>query len=377
MVEYISFKHLNHLVLKAKNNNGLLHLLSVLMNGRSKKINQRLVPYIHVIMWLVVLTAHMAFFGQFFSFKINLLRAMANTLPMAAIFYLNLWLVNKFFEGGRYVVYFLCITFLLFGFTIIRVQLNILFPDVEFDFEAIQGNYLRTWQITSFITNTGIVLISMLFQIQQNRLKEEKRVQEILTRQNEAQLQFLRAQINPHFLFNTLNNIYSLAVVRSEKTSEMVLKLSNLLRYVIYEGKSKKVPLSSEVEHIREYIGLFQMRSEHPLNISFETKGEIEGIMIEPMILIPIVENCFKHCDFDTNDQAFVKITLNATLNRVVFHASNSKNDQNTQKDKVGGVGTENIQKRLVLKYPDRHNLEINDNGDVFEVDLEIWEEGV
>ncbi len=363
--------------MKAKNNKGLLHLFSDLMNGRSKKINQRLVPYIHVIMWLVVLTAHMAFFAQFYTFRVNLLRGIANTIPMAAIFYINLWLVNKFFEEGKYLYYLFSIMLLLLGFTIIRVQFNILFPEVEFDFEAIKGNYQRTWQVASFITNTSIVFISMLFQIQQNRLKEEKRVQEILTKQNEAQLQFLRAQINPHFLFNTLNNIYSLAVVRSEKTSDMVLKLSNLLRYVIYEGKSKKVPLSSEVEHIREYIGLFEMRSEHPLNITFETTGPVEGVMIEPMILIPIVENCFKHCDFDTNEKAFVKIALNTTEKKVVFHTSNSKNDQNTQKDKVGGVGTENIQKRLELKYPDRHKLEIRDSGEVFEVDLEIWGEGV
>ena len=343
-----------------------------MMKGRTKIVNQRLVPYIHVIMWLVALAAHMTFFGQFFDFWTNLLRAISNTIPMAAIFYINLWLVNRFFEEGKYLVYFLSILVLLVGFTIIRVQLNILFPEVRFNFQAMEDNYQRAWQIASFTTNTGIVLISMLFQIQQNRLKEEKKVQEILTRQNEAQLQFLRAQINPHFLFNTLNNIYSLAVVRSEKTSEMVLKLSNLLRYVIYEGKSKKVPLASEVEHIREYIGLFQMRSEEALNIDFETKGKPEGIMIEPMILIPIVENCFKHCDFDTNENAFVKIELNCIDGRLSFHTTNSKNDQNTQKDKVGGVGTENIRKRLALKYKDQHKLDIHDKKHEFTVDLEI-----
>ena len=234
------------------------------MNVRTTKFSQRLVPYIHIILWVVVLTAHMAFFGQFFSFWTNLLRGLSNTLPMAAIFYANLWLVNRYFEEGKYLLYFSSILVVLLGFTGVRVQLNILFPQVDFDFNAIKDNYQRTWQISSFVTNTGIVFISMLFQIQQNRLREEKKVQEFLNRQNEAQLQFLRAQINPHFLFNTLNNIYSLAVVKSEKTSEMVLKLSNLLRYVIYEGKSKKVPLKSEVEHIREYMGLFEMRSETP-----------------------------------------------------------------------------------------------------------------
>ena len=94
--------------------------------------------------------------------------------------------------------------------------------------------------------------------------------------------------------------------------------------------------------------------------------------MIEPMILIPIVENCFKHCDFDTNENAFVKIELNCIDGRISFHTTNSKNDQNTQKDKVGGVGTENIRKRLALKYKDRHKLDIHDKKHEFTVDLEI-----
>lgn len=342
------------------------------MNVRTTKFSQRLVPYIHIILWVVVLTAHMAFFGQFFSFWTNLLRGLSNTLPMAAIFYANLWLVNRYFEEGKYLLYFSSILVVLLGFTGVRVQLNILFPQVDFDFNAIKDNYQRTWQISSFVTNTGIVFISMLFQIQQNRLREEKKVQEFLNRQNEAQLQFLRAQINPHFLFNTLNNIYSLAVVKSEKTSEMVLKLSNLLRYVIYEGKSKKVPLKSEVEHIREYMGLFEMRSETPLRITFKTQGQMEGVLIEPMILIPIVENCFKHCDFDTNENAFIEIRLANEGKRLTFATVNTKNDRNTQKDKVGGVGTENIRKRLELKYPGQHSLEILDEKTVFKVKLDI-----
>jgi two-component system LytT family sensor kinase len=361
--------------LKAKDNNSFLHLFSGIMNGRAQNFNQRLVPLIHIILWLVVLAAHMTFFSQFLPFGTNLLRGLGNTLPMAGIFYINLWLVNRFFERGQYLWYFFAIFFVLMAFTGLRVQLNILFPQIDFDSRLIQDNYQQAWQIASFTTNMGIVLISMLFQIQQNRLKEEKRVQEILTSQNEAQLQFLRAQINPHFLFNTLNNIYSLAVVRSEKTSEMVLKLSNLLRYVIYEGKSKKVALQSEIEHIHEYIGLFRMRSESPLNITFEIKNQSDNILIEPMILIPIVENCFKHCDFDSNENAFVKIQLFVDNNKISFKTANSKNDDNKQKDQVGGVGTENIRKRLELKYPNMHKLEINDTGNIFTVHLEIEED--
>lgn len=160
----------------------------------------------------------------------------------------------------------------------------------------------------------------------------------IISEQREAQLQALRAQINPHFLFNTLNNIYSLAVVKSDKTAEMVLRLSNLLRYVIYDGRAERVALKREVEHIRQFIELFQMRSEEQLDIKFDTRGEIDGVQTEPMILIPIVENCFKHCDFDTNKRVFVCIDLQVDNEELYFKILNSKDDRHQQKDRVGAL---------------------------------------
>jgi LytS/YehU family sensor histidine kinase len=194
----------------------------------------------------------------------------------------------------------------------------------------------------------------------------------IIIEQREAQLQALRAQINPHFLFNTLNNIYSLAVVKSDKTAEMVLKLSNLLRYVIYDGKAEQVELKREIAHIQQFIELFQMRSQEPLNIEFNTSGTFNSVKIEPMILIPIVENCFKHCDFDSNEQAFVCIYLQLINGELHFKTVNSKDDRNQQKDRVGGVGLENIRKRLDLKYREKYALRIHNETDKFVVELDL-----
>jgi LytS/YehU family sensor histidine kinase len=152
----------------------------------------------------------------------------------------------------------------------------------------------------------------------------------------------------------------------------MVLKLSNLLRYVIYDGKGELVLLQHEIEHIRQFISLFQMKNEKPLDIQFDIDGEISNIKIEPMILIPIVENCFKHCDFDSNEKAFVRIYLKIVNKMLLFQTINTKNNQDLQKDKIGGVGLENIRKRLTLKYLDDFSLLVNNKEKRFEIDLQL-----
>lgn len=217
-------------------------------------------------------------------------------------------------------------------------------------------------------TGYGIVMMSTIYQILVNRYAAERKALAIINRQTEAELQFLRAQINPHFLFNTLNNIYSLAVVRSPKTADMVLKLSQLLRYVVYERKGDLVPVEKEVEHIRHFVELFQMRNEEPQDIEFTVSGELAGVKIEPMILIPIVENCFKHCDFDTNLKAFVKMSLTVGEGKLIFQTTNTKNDADQQKDRTGGVGLENIHRRLALQHPDDFQFETHDEIGIFKV---------
>jgi len=150
------------------------------------------------------------------------------------------------------------------------------------------------------------------------------------------------------------------------------LQLSDLLRYVIYESQNKKVSLSRELIQIEKYVALYQLKNEHSFNIQLEKEGSINGQKIEPMILIPLVENIFKHGDFDTNEEAFAKIQVQIEVDILHFHTINTKNDENQQKDKVGGVGLKNIRKRLALNYPNQHELIIKDLEDTFEVSLKI-----
>ena len=326
---------------------------------------------LHAGFWLLYIILFTALLSNFMSFNFALLRISLNGFLFAFAFYFNaLILVNSLLENKKYVSFFFGAFFLIFITGIFRYILLKIFTDTSLNIVMPQkaGRLLFVALLTMFI----VILISTFYQLLQNRIRKEKINREIINRQNEAQLQFLKAQINPHFLFNTLNNIYALAVTKSEKTPEMILKLSEMLRYVIYDSREKKVQLTKEIEHISKFIELFQMKSETPQNITFQEEGKSGGLLIEPMILIPFVENCFKHTDFETNENAFIKIILAVGNKSVKFITLNSKDESDRQKDKTGGVGLENIRRRLELNYKNKYDLSIQNKKQIFEVNLSM-----
>lgn len=325
--------------------------------------------WMHIGVWLLAFLIHTLVFSRFYSFPLSLLRGLLNVAPMALLFYVNIRLVNRYFDKKRYWLFALYSGGMVLLITFFRVRINLSFPDIA----LVSGPAINERLFLRFgalATNVGVWILSTLYQVIRNRDEDELRNLAVISRQQEAQLQALRAQINPHFLFNTLNNIYSLAVVRSEKTAEMVLKLSNLLRYVTYEEVGQPVALQREIDHIRQYIDLFQLRSETPLDVKLDIQGNYEGMQVEPMILIPLVENCFKHCDFDTNPNAFVRIQLEVKGQSLYFYTKNTKNEADKQKDEVGGVGLDNIRRRLELLYPGQYGLSISNQPATFEVKL-------
>lgn len=319
--------------------------------------------WLHVAFWVVLGVLNLVLSNWFLDPGLNLWRPLINHLILALLFYVNAWLVNFFLEKKKYTLYVFLANLLIWITVPCRIYINkqyLTMAGIE------PPNLGKGLLFGAVATGYGIVMLSTIYQILVNRYAAERKAMAIINRQTEAELQFLRAQINPHFLFNTLNNIYSLAVVRSPKTADMVLKLSQLLRYVVYERKGNLVPLEKEVGHIRHFVELFQMRNEEPQDIEFIVKGELSGVNIEPMILIPIVENCFKHCDFDTNPKAFVKMNLTVGEGKLTFETINTKNDADQQKDRTGGVGLENIHRRLALQHPDDFQLETHDEIGVF-----------
>lgn len=290
-----------------------------------------------------------------------LARTSINLAFMMAVFYGNAKiLVNRLLEKGRLQLYFAFALLLWMLLANIRAGLEM---------KVFGGGVLRNDQIhlkandfsraffVSAISLFLVFLFSSLYQMAENRQRLVIRHLALQSEHREAQLNILKSQINPHFLFNTLNNIYAAASLQHPRTPDMVLRLSELLRYVTYETQQEKVALHKEWAQIRGYVELVQLKSEHtlPVTLLFEDQGP--GREIEPILLLPLVENAFKHGDIDHNEHGFVRIELNNQADKLVFRVENTFEIEDTQKDAQGGVGLANVRARLGLHYPGKHTL--------------------
>jgi sensor histidine kinase YesM len=187
-----------------------------------------------------------------------------------------------------------------------------------------------------------------------------------------AELNFLKAQINPHFLFNTLNNLYYLAYTKSENTTEVIAKLSQMMRYMIYESNHAKVPLHKEIEYMENYISLERLRLNSQIPIKFEVKGNIENAWITPLIFITFLENAFKHGVSNNNPDAWVNISVELQNGQCIYQVENSIPEKGKETNEKSGIGLQNVQRRLELSYPGKHALSITESGNRYMVKLII-----
>lgn len=192
----------------------------------------------------------------------------------------------------------------------------------------------------------------------------------------EAELQLLKAQLNPHFLFNTLNNLYGLSVIKSDKLPDLMLQLSSLLRYSLYETKDELVSFEKELNYLKDYISLEKIRLEAQTEINFSVKGEVLGKQIAPMLLIVFVENAFKHLGAHKGIKSTVSINIALKENKLLFDCENSYDSSKLQEENLekgkSGIGLVNAKKRLTLMYPDAHKLSIQKENDFFKVALTL-----
>ena len=230
------------------------------------------------------------------------------------------------------------------------------------------------WWVGRTIPFLLAFLGSTIFEIALFANKKEKEAVQSEKEKLETELKFLKSQVNPHFLFNALNNIYSLSVMQAPQTSESIMQLSEMLRYMVYDTKEEKVPLKNEINYIENYIELKRLKDSRGLNVELQLDVSVPEVLIEPLLFIPFVENAFKHSKIEDLRKGYVKIELKVEPDVLVFTVKNSVPENTYTKDKVGGVGLTNIQKRLDLLYPDElHQLEINQETDHFETKLKLF----
>jgi two-component system sensor histidine kinase AlgZ len=221
------------------------------------------------------------------------------------------------------------------------------------------------------ISNIFIVLFVGLLRFASDWLELDSRRRELETEKLSAELNFLKAQVNPHFFFNTLNNLYYLATIKSDNAPLVISKLSEVMRYMIYDSNHEKVELLKEIEYMQHYIGLERLRLREGIPLEFEVAGRTD-ILITPLILITFLENAFKHGASNGNDQCWIRARLEADATRLIYRIGNSKPASGRIAAEKEGIGLNNVKRRLDLSYPGRYQLDIDDRENSFFVVLTI-----
>ncbi len=279
------------------------------------------------------------------------------------------YLLPRYFDQRKYKKYVLGLILLLAITSVLRFFIGWgLVVEMKL---GIEETFTPTYLGSMFFGGVFILFISIPLRLIDNLFKKRELEKTLKTHQLEAELRFLKAQVNPHFLFNALNNIYSLSFTESKKAPEMILKLSDMMSYMLYDCKNERVKLSAEIAYLKNYIDLQQLKKEGDLNISFETNSSSSSIFITPMLFIPFFENAFKHGNLEDTKNGWLKSTLNTEGSDLTFFIENTLRKTNT-KDQKGGVGLENIRDRLKLLFPNKHQLDIDRKENTFSVNLKL-----
>lgn len=349
-------------------------------------MKKRITILIHITCWLFYLLLPVAFSPGFGTHSTGFphimgypLHMLVFNLSLIPFFYFNAYvLVPRLFFANKNLLYFLCIlAFLLLLFAIpwperhliitgnrgvvpIPPPGNITYNRPPFIFRHVPRlfTFLLVW-----------LLGTMIQMFQRWQLAEKKSKESELEKVN-AELSYLKLQINPHFLFNTLNNIYSLASVQSTQTPAAVMKLSEIMRYVIYDAQADYVPVDKEIEYIRNYIELQKMRSNDKLLLNFETSGDLSSYKIAPLLLLSFIENAFKY-GISNHEKSNIRISItvnNGMLEMIVNNTIFNRPHNNH----INNIGIPNSSRRLELLYPAKHILTVNKLDNVFNVDLKI-----
>lgn len=340
---------------------------------------------LHIAFWVVLLVAVFGFFNQFINGSRAAFLAMRSVIVWGLVAYINiLYLIPLFFERRRFTLYFLS-ALLLAGVLILLVDMLVkwFFPDLFPDFIGrvpANTNFSRERTpkvarfLAQFLMANAVLFMSTLYQLSKTFSEKEKLSALLEKEKVQHELNFLRSQINPHFLFNALNNLYATVQINPQKSEKYILKLGEMLRYVLEECKKDKVNLVDEIDYIRNYIFFQQQRDEQLANINFNTYGPSPGdFEIEPMLFIALVENAFHHSRNIPVEEQLVDIRLELTPQELKFEVKNNLGALGLLPQKEGfGIGLKNIKRRLELKYHEAHQLNTKRQGNMFIAQLII-----
>lgn len=334
-------------------------------------------PLLHVAFWLV--------YASFFFYQISFGRReepdWARIFPdfafhisaLLGLSYLNyFFFLPKFLADqklGNYLLRFLPVLGIC-SYLILLGKIAILEPFVGRD----SWVYSTRFAVSVILTSQFIVIFVGLLRFVEDFLRHEAERKENENRQLTSELRFLRAQVNPHFLFNTLNNLYYLAVNQSPQTPDVIAKLSGMMRYMLHDSNHPTVPLAKEIEYMESYIELEKMRLNEEVPIAFSVNsGAAAGARIVPLILITFLENAFKHGIRNGGQGSWITVAMDVEAKQLNYVVKNSRvgETEKTVTEK-SGIGLVNVRRRLDLSYPGRHTLEVRETAEEYAVHLQL-----
>jgi two-component system LytT family sensor kinase len=327
----------------------------------------------HLLFWVV----YFVFWVIFYRTESTLGSAVLNSFVLISFHgfasYLNIYILfEQLFRTKMYLSYILSIvlTVLLAGVLWMLVMYAINSKNGVDTSEFWKLKYVTV----NVISITYTIAITMSLKMVKQWYERERLTQNLERINMETELKYLKSQINPHFLFNSLNSLYALTLKKSDKAPELVLKLSDILRYVLYEGGERWVSLEKEINYLKSYLDLEKLRNGDRLVVNFDIQGNVSGQQVAPMIFLTFLENSFKHGINQKADGGVVSISMKIEEDTLNFSIVNSKPKKQRQRNKTeaGGIGLVNIQKRLTLLYPEKHKLTILDDVDDYRVSLRL-----
>ncbi|NII25646.1 histidine kinase [Pseudoflavitalea sp. X16] len=332
---------------------------------------------VQVIVWIcITLLMFLLIFHEGQSIARSASFAICNAVFYAALMYTNAcWMVPKFYRRQKKWLYVVLVLLLMAVTTwaIIQAQVVVmrLLPDKGMEKAMKPVTIPLRYYFVTFFLNILILLFSLPLRLAFDYFTMRKQQEQLKKRTAEAELNLLKAQVQPHFLFNTLNNIYFVAQRESPTTAGLLERLSNIMRYFVDEGPKDKIGLAREIDFIRDYIHLEKMRMRHPMQIEFDIKGEVNGVSIPPMLLIPLVENVFKHGINKRSEANFLQLDITVEAGRLDMKVRNRIFEE-LEPASHGGNGLVNLQSRLELLYGGQYTLHTEKQEGLFLAHLNI-----
>lgn len=331
------------------------------------------VVLLHVTFWCV----YMSFFLYQITSRVtelDLMTAVNRALlhvafNMAAAYMCYFIFLPRFLERRNIGVFLMEFLIPFAILTFIRVQVQRYVVDGYTYKEQYFYSTIYIVQITA--TSLFVVIFVSMLRFAKDWFELEAKKKELENEKLVAELSFLKEQINPHFLFNTLNNLYYLAYTKSENTTEVIAKLSQMMRYMIYETNHTQVALSKEIEYMQNYVSLERLRLSNQVPIQFKVEGDPSSVKIAPLILITFLENAFKHGVNGNSQGAWVDLSIKVDQKKCTYKVENSKSNHVTS-DTKSGIGLQNVKRRLELSYPDHYELTVKDLDKKYIVELNL-----